>query len=218
MRRPHFALLVLSGGLVVAPASAVDHGLPLLNSAGRYLGVGWSHHSYHSNVSGRSEVLDRAHPASDYPSRCLHHHNADSFSYYPTPGLNHSPSAPYLTPPATLGLGSHPIMNGASAAESVPQSVEPLRPSVDDSRTDPSFPTVPESFVLSSSRLNHSFPKASEPTPSLFAPVLESSTVIVPEEIEEQSGLIELEPSPSDQSKSLDKSGLCPNRNRYIYR
>ncbi len=49
-------------------ATADEQAFTRLNAIGRYLGVGYSHHGYHSGPAGRLQVVQQNHPASAYPS------------------------------------------------------------------------------------------------------------------------------------------------------
>lgn len=62
---------VLWVSLSACQTYANEHGFPALNTIGRYLGVGWSHHTYHSQVDGRFDIISHRHPACAYPSRAL---------------------------------------------------------------------------------------------------------------------------------------------------
>lgn len=97
--------LVLVVGMCVEPAWSADHGFPVLNAAGRYLGVGWSHHTYHSNTSGRFPLMERRHPTTNYPSRYL------SYPYAPQPVF-----AGPLSSVSGIGIGTSPAQTSSMIA------------------------------------------------------------------------------------------------------
>lgn len=97
-------------------ASADEHAFTRLNAVGRYLGVGYSHHGYHSGPSARLQVVQQNYPASAYPSTYrpspylpaeFAYRPQRSVSGYP---LSPGPSlAPQLTTPNVPTLAPEPI-------------------------------------------------------------------------------------------------------------
>ncbi|MEM7476594.1 MAG: hypothetical protein AAF483_16525 [Planctomycetota bacterium] len=71
--------MLLRKGLLLAflsialgvPAARAQDGIPILNSAGRYLGVGWSRHGYQAAGNGQFRIVRARHPQQNYPSRHL---------------------------------------------------------------------------------------------------------------------------------------------------
>ena len=50
---------------------ADDNGHPLLNSVGRFLGIGYTHHGYHASQGGQLNIVKQNHPAANYRSSHL---------------------------------------------------------------------------------------------------------------------------------------------------
>lgn len=195
--------IALSLMLVSSVASAGDYGFPALNTVGRYLGVGWSHHTYHSRVDGRFDVITNRHPASAYPSTALNH-------IY-SPGYVNLPERPY--DPSGANFWGAPIaavqpnMTSIQSNGSVPQpkrapeevkAVEQLPPKAQPKPQQP--------------------PKPMEPPPNWLKPYLDS------QKKQAEGETIELERSPSDIKapqlddplKSEDRSARLPGApNRY---
>lgn len=179
---------------------AHDYGFPTLNSVGRYLGVGWSHHTFHSRVDGRFDIISQRHPASAYPSNNLSYVYSPHYNNYPPRPLGssdqidfwHAPKTEAPTkafsPPNTSILESVPApkpnQSKNNAEELLPPPISDLtepRDSADASSASPP-PTDP--------------PKPKEPPPNWLKPFLES------EKTESVAPPIQLEPSPSDKTTS----------------
>lgn len=110
--------LVLVGGMCVEPAWSADHGFPVLNAAGRYLGVGWSHHTYHSNTSGRFPMMERRHPATNYPSRYLSYSYASQPAFAgPVPSANGSGTSPVQTSSVITHIEGEPTVAAPMSVE-----------------------------------------------------------------------------------------------------
>lgn len=214
MQRKSLGLAVLLS-LYGSIATASDYGFPTLNTLGRYLGVGWSHHTYHSPVDGRFDAITNRHPACMYPS--------NSLSYMYSPDYRNLPSRTQV-PTHTNGFWNAPIVleqdssssmgssivedrsrgnsglqsgaNGRPKLPPKPSNVEELLPPNDDSAGSSSDATAkpkqPE--------------RPSEPAPGWLKPYLEKE----PGKSSDDS--LELDASPSDQKSAF--RGASQNRYR----
>lgn len=97
-------------------ATADDHAFAGLNAVGRFLGVGYSHHGYHSGPAGRLQMVQQNHPASAYPSTYRHSpYLPAEYAYRPQRSVNGyqlSPAptlAPQLATPNVPTLAPEPI-------------------------------------------------------------------------------------------------------------
>jgi hypothetical protein len=82
-------------------AGATDHGFAGVNTLGRYLGWGWSKHTYHSQVDGRLNVITNRHQANQYGSGQL--------QYPYSPGYSNYPARPTFVQPLTPWQQNLPI-------------------------------------------------------------------------------------------------------------
>jgi hypothetical protein len=130
-------------GLVVAQplcGQAQDHDFPILNSVGRYLGVGYTRGGYHAAYDGRPNVVTDRHPAADY--RPGGFQNFQQPAYY----ANSMPYGAAITPtspaPMTLNpVGTQPKPTGQSAIGSAPGAEpEVLPPPPTQAPTKPTGP------------------------------------------------------------------------------
>lgn len=190
-RQKFFIALIwtLSGSL----AYSNEFGFPALNTVGRYLGVGWSHHTYHSQVDGRFNIITNRHSACQYPNRTLTNIYSPDYNNYPPRQLTNAVAPTFWTPnvipqgmPTTLPESSILESNRKKGAEPK-TNVEEIAP---PEETIPAKPFDP--------------PKPIEPPPRWLKPFLEE------EKANKASGdLIELDRSPSD------KTSNAPVNNRY---
>lgn len=152
------------------------------------MGWGWSHHTYHSQVDGRFNLVTNRHPASQYPSNQLSYMYSPEYNNLPPRPLTYSPTPTFWHPPTVVDKsnnaesGTHSLLDsdsakargsaGAKKPEAEPAKVEELAP---PKPIDP--------------------PKPKEPPPSWLRPYLEDD-----KPSQEQGDLIELDSSPSDKS------------------
>lgn len=123
---PKFVLRSVWLGVVVGAAQAVapwgmasrtawgaDHEFPVINSIGRFLGVGYTHGGYHAAQDGRLNVISNRHPAGNYRPGGLPQHTRPLYSA-PRSLVGSGPSpllAPVLadaTPPTSGRAGESP--------------------------------------------------------------------------------------------------------------
>lgn len=183
-------------GLLSSSATAQEMGFPGLNTAGRYLGVGWSHHTYHSRVDGRLNAISNRHPASSYSSSSLDFMYSPGYTNFPNRACSQADSSLWNAPAVVEnGLGSMPTKSIVDPKQSLPSSPklapEQNRKAEELAAPKPIKPVEP--------------PKPKEPPPNWLKPYLDG------EKAKAESDEIELEPSPND-SKST--SLLLPNRYR----
>lgn len=75
-------------GLLAAnplPGRAQDHDFPILNSLGRYLGVGYTRGGYHAAYDGRPNVVTDRHPAAEYRSAGFQNYQQPALYAHPLP-------------------------------------------------------------------------------------------------------------------------------------
>ncbi len=103
--------LLLLAIAAFAPLTAVaqDNEFPVLNSIGRYFGVGYTRGGYHAALDGRFDVTTNRHPAACYRPGGL-------------PG-NH----PYASP--SLSLGASPYAPSQGTFTPIPAAPKPAEPS-----------------------------------------------------------------------------------------
>ena len=171
--------IALSLMLVSSVASAGDYGFPALNTAGRYLGVGWSHHTYHSRVDGRFDAITNRHPASAYPSNALSHIYSPGYVNLPERQYDSSAANFWGAPIAAIQPMPQP---GVSMQPGV--STQPKRAPEEVKATEQLPPKSPPKPQLP--------PKPIEPPPNWLKPYLDS------QKKQAEGEMIELEQSPSD--------------------
>lgn len=226
MKRGILAFVVCQLALGGPSALAIEYGFPGLNSIGRYFGVGWSHHSYHSQVDGRFHLANQR-PACSYPSHAL-------------TGIY---SAGYINPPPSLKASHQNITNWQPPAVTFPAapSREPsLKPatSIPDNQTEEiqreadelgqsankektmdtdsaSSPNDSDSKMEKKQVRPIAPPKPSVPPPAWIKPFLEDNSEVESQESTPQAEVIELD-SQSTQSPADSSSAARPVvRNRY---
>ncbi len=192
-----FALGLL---FAAAPAMAGEFGFPTLNTAGRYFGVGWSHHTYHSRVDGRYDVITNRHPACAYPSTALSAFYSPDYTNFPQrPDADNQGYGFWKTPsivplPPNSSRREDSILNDQSrvgVGGAAPRPAPELRP---EELTPPKVNSRPAEP-----------PKPKEPPPNWLKPYLDG------EKKKADSELIELEPSPNDGKHAT----LPGSSNRY---
>lgn len=192
-----FALALLFAG---SPAVMADEfGLPTLNTAGRYLGVGWSHHTYHSRVDGRYDVITNRHPACAYPSSALSSFYSPEYTNFPPRPESHSQGIGFWRTPTITQLPADATKRDDSILS------ESSRPGA---ATGPKLAPQLNREELAPPKVNVrpvDPPKPKEPPPSWLKPYLDS------EKNKSDSELIELEPSPNDGKHAMSPGAA----NRY---
>ena len=175
--------IALSLMLVSSVAFAGDYGFPALNTAGRYLGVGWSHHTYHSRVDGRFDVITNRHPASAYPSNALSHIYAPGYVNLPERQYDSSAANFWGAPIAAIQPNLTGIQNsvGSMPQPGVPQPKHAPEEVKAAEQLPPKLPPKPQLP-----------PKPIEPPPNWLKPYLDS------QKKQAEGEMIELEQSPSD--------------------
>lgn len=190
-------LLFVCCGVAASPVLGQDFGFPVLNTAGRYFGVGWSHHTYHSTVNGRLNVLDRRHPASDYPSRNLSHPYFPGYWNHPVNGPIGGSPVTYWAPTRIPGgfqqqpfptLAPDPVDRGRLGPRPELEAEDVPSTKVEDAFSGPNNTTNLPSTPL-------------QPPPVWLKPYLEQNSApkLIQPEIDD-SDLLELQSSPSDRS------------------
>ncbi|MFK7734490.1 MAG: hypothetical protein AB8B50_00580 [Pirellulaceae bacterium] len=113
---------------VSVDALAQERGLPILNTAGRFLGVGYSRGGYHSPANGQFKVMRQLHPANAYRSSQL------QYPYHPA----YTPSRPAQA--YTHGL---PPAQGASIMQPYQNSLGFVTPSNSTNQPSAATPQKP---------------------------------------------------------------------------
>jgi hypothetical protein len=184
--------------LLTSPlAYSNDHGFPTLNTMGRYLGVGWSHHTYHSKVDGRFNVITNRHPACEYPSSSLTHVYDAGYTNYP---------------PRNFPLGSSsnfwqaPTPSVVEQKSKAPQKVSVLESEKGENSSSRKveLDTQPEIVGPEQTKPEPAFiepPKPKEPPPSWLKPFLDQD--------KRDDEALQIQSSPSD------KTSAASSVNRY---
>ncbi len=187
-------------GLVAPHQSyAQDREFPVLNTLGRYLGVGYTRDGYHAAYDGRMDIVSDRHPASDYRLGGLPHRATPFVSG--TPFVHSWQQAPVVTSPSSSGASTKTNINntGKPAADEKSSTREPAS-------TKASTPEVIETPRPVDP------PKPSGPPPSWLKDYLkdesEKSSSGPKDNIETKA--IELESSPSDLLLPGDEDSLLP--------
>ncbi len=147
-----YALAVLSGVCFAQSAMAQEHNHPVLNSFGRFWGIGWSQ-GYHSpSADGRFQFVKNNHPANMYASSAL------TYPYQPgyesIPGQYGSMVRTEQAWPQTMLMAPQGASHGAPVSPAMvpppkPKPIEPppawLKPYLkDDQPSDkPAIPSIP---------------------------------------------------------------------------
>jgi len=108
-------------GLLAAnplPGRAQDHDFPILNSMGRYLGVGYTRGGYHAAYDGRPNLVTDRHPAADYRPGGFQNYQTPPVYAHPRPTQWQTPPAASLAPTAPRSPNNAPQPHGPSAAGS----------------------------------------------------------------------------------------------------
>lgn len=192
--------IALSLMLVSSVAFAGDYGFPALNTAGRYLGVGWSHHTYHSRVDGRFDVISNRHPASAYPSAALSHIYA--------PGYVNLPARQYDSSAADFwGAPITSVQPNMTNMQSGGGSMSPSGVSILQQKRASEEVKAAEQLPPKSPPKPQQPPKPKEPPPSWLKPYLDS------QKKQAESEMIELEQSPSDvKAPKVEEPATNENR------
>lgn len=133
---PKFVKRAVLLGIFLAVPQAAQSGendFPVLNSIGRFWGVGYTQGGYHAAQDGRFDVVTHRHPASNYRSGGLPQYSQPLYS--PSPHANLSPS-PVLAPtpagPKSDGSSMTPPKPGAKLGEmealAPPKPATPSKP------------------------------------------------------------------------------------------
>lgn len=198
------------------PMAAADYGFPTLNTIGRYFGTGWSHHSYHSTVNGRFTIIEHRHPGSDYPSQGLSYPYSPHHLNYPASGAVGNPMFYDWTPPAMRHNDTetqNPTLAPEPTAQTQKKAAEkpslnnsldapPLRPAAPAAPAAKNSPESPARVSPVQKKADNQLFKPSIPQPDLLRPFLDPPLQGTPVDAEEdQSEIIELQPSPSDNPK-----------------
>lgn len=185
MKRTSVVLALALSFLSNACFAEDDFGFPAINTLGRYLGVGWSYHTYHSRVDGRIKAITNRHPAEAYPSSSLSYMYAPGYTNYPPAANKPQPfwNAPVVQNIQPVNPLSQPISQGSMVPEVARPSNLPKRApeekQIEELRPPASVkPQVPA--------------KPQEPPPGWLKPYLDG------DKSKSDGSLIELEPSPSD--------------------
>ncbi|MCA9130639.1 MAG: hypothetical protein KDB22_26305 [Planctomycetales bacterium] len=102
-----FSAALVAYGLAATSACSQEYDFPVLNSMGRFLGVGYSRHGYHSAADGRPNIVTRIHAPQKYASGQLMYpyspgYQPVSTTYQMAPTMSHFHSQPASTPPAAV--------------------------------------------------------------------------------------------------------------------
>lgn len=177
------AVLGIGVGLSLTEyAGAQEHNLPLLNSVGRYFGVGWSRGYQAGCYDGRFQAVKQGHPASMYASNSL------LYPYFP----GYQPHPGYDTQTGNMPLNAdfaQPVYSDASNALPVGAAMQ------NGLQTTPTpAPVIP--------------PKPVMPPPTWLRPFLKDEARSGTDRAAAESGTVETreevqadEVSPSDQFK-----------------
>ncbi|MBX3420091.1 MAG: hypothetical protein KF752_00905 [Pirellulaceae bacterium] len=192
---------VIALGLAMhgATAQAVDYGFPMANTIGRYWGVGWSHHSYHSHHDARFSIVAHRHPSSRYPSQGLLYPYAADYVNHPPESVHQRAQFLQLTPGVPH---SESILNRSlqGAGQASPTDVEPTK-----NQNKPEVVRKPPPA------------KPVAPPPAWIRPYLETRPPEAPSSEQIGEGeLIEIEPSPSDSGMWLQEAPGSVVQNRYL--
>lgn len=151
------AIAQAAGPQAIAPRAAwgADHEFPVINSIGRFFGVGYTKGGYHAAQDGRLNAISNRHPAADY-----------------RPGGLPQYAQPLYSPPrSVVGSGPSPVLapvpSDAPSRKSGPSTVSP-------SNTSPSNPS-PRSEPADASAKPAAPAKPSQPPPRWLEEYLQQS-------------------------------------------
>ncbi len=190
---------------IVAPqrVSAQDREFPVLNSLGRYLGVGYTRAGYHAANDGRFDVVTQLHPASDYRRGGLPMNSMSNFGGAPIVQGWQPP------PTAAVSNSSTPAAQSPATGKATPGANE--KPSPNNERSS-SKPVAPE---LIETPKPIAPPKPSGPPPSWLQDYLKdeeeasSKATNSPKDSIELKEL-EIDSSPSDLFLEESDGSLFP--------
>ncbi len=120
---------VLLGIVLAVPHTAwgADSEFPVLNSIGRFLGVGYRRGGYQAAQDGRFDAVANRHPASNYRIGGLPHYSQPLYSPPPKATTLSSPVvAPNLAAPKSADNKATPQTPGAKP--SAPEAIAPPKP------------------------------------------------------------------------------------------
>lgn len=193
---PHVGIMSAQQGF------AQDREFPVLNTIGRYLGVGYTRAGYHAAQDGRFDIVSSRHPASDYRPSGLPVRSMPYVSGAPIIQSWQAPpivSAPNYSAPAAKPSGKDNDKPTDRAKTSTKEPAETKSPIAEVIETPK--PLTP--------------PKPSGPPPSWLKDYLKDEketslkeTLSPKDNIETKA--IELEKSPSDVLLKEDDSSLLP--------
>lgn len=200
------ALVVL---LASRPAVSQEFEFPVLTTAGRILGWGYSHNGYHSarNRDGRLNIVTNRHPAQNYgSSRLLYPYNPGyrpvSTQYVPQGKFGYTPS-PTLAP--------IPNQQRQSLKPNVPKEPPPtwLKPYLaeDGEKTKEEIPTPPADSPPSGEGPFY-FDKSELPSPSDRTPPTGSDPLLLDDDEDLSESDLRGSSETTDDSNLLDGSSL----------
>lgn len=116
--------------LDIAPRAAwgADHEFPVVNSIGRFFGVGYTRGGYHAAQDGRLDVISNRHPASDYRPGGLPQYTQPLYS--PPRSTGGSGPSPVLAPVPTDAAARSSGTSALSPSDTPPQD-KPTAPQSD---------------------------------------------------------------------------------------
>lgn len=161
-------------------ARGADHEFPVVNSIGRFFGVGYTKGGYHAAQDGRLDAITNRHPAADYRSGGFPQYAQPTYSP-PRSFVGSSPSpmlapvpigpAPHQAGPAVVSP-NHAPADGKPAA---PQADVPSKPAAPVKSSEPAPPWLEE--YLQQSQANkqreiplHELPQPQQPLPEKSLP------------------------------------------------
>jgi hypothetical protein len=225
MKRGMLALAVCQLALCGSPAGAIEYGFPGLNSVGRYFGVGWSHHSYHSRVDGRFHLANQR-PACSYPSHALT--SIYSAGYInPPPSIQSSHQNITNWQPPTMPIPSAPtrepsrkpatsILDNPSEEIQLESKDQEESADKEEATDSDSAPSPNDSNSKQDKQVRPvSPPKPSIPPPAWIKPYLENNTEVDSQDSAPQAEVIELDPDSTETPSNQNSASRSSVRNRY---
>lgn len=224
MKRGMLALAVCHLALSGPPAWAIDYGFPGLNSVGRYFGVGWSHHSYHSHVDGRFHLANQ-NRACSYPSHALTRIYSAGY-VNPPPSIQSSHQNITNWQPPTMPIPSAPTREPSrkpdtsildNPSEEIPLESKDREESADKvEATDSDSASSPNDSNSKQDKVRPATPpKPSIPPPAWIKPYLENNTEADLPDSAPQAEVIELDPDSTETPANQNSASRSPVRNRY---
>lgn len=202
---------VLLGLVLAAPQAGIlsaqqgcaqDREFPVMNTIGRYLGVGYTRAGYHAAQDGRMDIVSSRHPASDYRPGGL---PVRSMAY-----VTGTPIIQSWQPPPIVSVPNHSAPAAKSPSKDNDKSTEGGKAPAKEPAASKSL--VPE--VIETPK-PITPPKPSGPPPSWLKDYLNDEKVpSLKEKLSPKDNIetkeIELEKSPSDLQLNDDEASLLP--------